>query len=180
MSAPGDPAHGAGAARHGGGGRARSAARLLAVQALYQIDINGGTPDAVVLEFIQFRAEEFEGEDFVAPADADRAMFADIVRGVARAREDLDALVGACLDSGRSVERLEPLLRAILLAGTYELRSRADVPMRVAISEYVDIADAFFEAKEPGLVNAVLDRVAHVLRPDEFDRAPERGDGTPA
>lgn len=166
---------GRGAARSQG--QARSAARLLTVQALYQIELNGGTPDNVILEFLQHRSESMDGDDFIAPPEADRALFADLVRGVHRTREDLDALVGACLDSGRSVERLEPLLRAILLAGAYELRSRPDVPMRVVISEYVDVADAFFEAKEPGLVNAVLDRAAHVLRPDELGGAPDGSHG---
>src|SRR3546814_14225739 len=94
----------------------RSASRLFAVQALYQLEISGGTPDGVVLEFFQHRTDA-AGDDFVAPAELDRALFADIVRGVARGREDLDALIGACLDSGRSVDRLEPLLRGILLAG---------------------------------------------------------------
>src|SRR3546814_4174006 len=86
----------------------RSASRLFAVQALYQLEISGGTPDGVVLEFFQHRTDA-AGDDFVAPAELDRALFADIVRGVARGREDLDTLIGACLDSGRSEEHTSEL-----------------------------------------------------------------------
>ena len=153
------------------GASARGAARLLAVQALYQMDIRGGTAESTVLEFIQHRTElpvSADGdEDAVGPRDADKALFADLVQGVARDRTDLNAALDGCLDGANTMERLEPLLRAILGAGAYELRSRDDIPARVAISEYVRLTDAFFEGKEPGLVNAVLDRLARVVRSDE-------------
>jgi len=153
------------------GASARGAARLLAVQALYQMDIRGGTAEATIMEFIQHRTESpgtADGdEETSGPRDADKALFADLVQGVARDRADLNAALDGCLDGANTMERLEPLLRAILGAGAYELRSRDDIPARVAISEYVRLTDAFFEGKEPGLVNAVLDRLARVIRNDE-------------
>jgi N utilization substance protein B len=153
------------------GASARGAARLLAVQALYQMDIRGGTAESTVMEFIQHRTEPpvsgDSDEDVAGPRDVDKALFADLVRGVARDRVELNAALDACLDGANTMERLEPLLRAILGAGAYELRSRDDIPARVAISEYVRLTDAFFEGKEPGLVNAVLDRLARVIRNDE-------------
>jgi len=156
------------------GASARGAARLLAVQALYQMDIRGGSAESTVLEFIQHRTElpvSADGDEEVAgPRDADKALFADLVQGVARDRTDLNAALDGCLDGANTMERLEPLLRAILGAGAYELRSRDDIPARVAISEYVRLTDAFFEGKEPGLVNAVLDRLARVVRSDETTR----------
>ena len=153
------------------GASARGAARLLAVQALYQMDIRGGTAESTVMEFIQHRTElpvSADGdEDSVRPRDADKALFANLVQGVAGDREELNAALDGCLDGANTMERLEPLLRAILSAGAYELRSRDDIPARVAISEYVRLTDAFFEGREPGLVNAVLDRLARVVRNDE-------------
>jgi N utilization substance protein B len=153
------------------GASARGAARLLAVQALYQMDIRGGTAESTVMEFIQHRTEPpvsgDSDEDVAGPRDVDKALFADLVQGVARDRAELNAALDACLDGANTMERLEPLLRAILGAGAYELRSRDDIPARVAISEYVRLTDAFFEGKEPGLVNAVLDRLARVIRNDE-------------
>lgn len=149
------------------GASARGAARLMAVQALYQMDIRGGAADSTVLEFIQHRTEppvSDDPEDEPGPRDADKALFADLVRGVDRDRTDLNAALDGCLEGSNTMERLEPLLRAILAAGAYELRSRDDIPTRVAISEYVRLTDAFFEGKEPGLVNAVLDRLAKVVR----------------
>ena len=149
------------------GSSARGAARLLAVQALYQMDIRGVTAESTVLEFIQHRTgsganDDTDGE--TARFEVDKALFADLVQGVERDRKDLNAALDGCLQSGNTMKRLEPLLRAILGAGAYELRSRDDIPTRVAISEYVRLTDAFFEGKEPGLVNAVLDRLARVVR----------------
>lgn len=172
----------AGPAGRKSGASARGAARLLAVQALYQMDIRGGSADATVLEFIQHRTAPAGAADPDAdvsgPRDADKVLFADLVRGVARDRSELNAAIDGCLDGGNSMERLEPLLRAILGAGAYELRSRDDIPARVAISEYVRLTDAFFEGKEPGLVNAVLDRLCRVVRAAESPAAPGRNDGS--
>ncbi len=156
----------------------RGAARLMAVQALYQLEMRGGSADATIMEFLQHRTELVdEDEDTTLYLDADKALFADLVTGVTTSRQDLGAALDGSLDGGSGSGRLEPLLRAILLAGAYELRSRDDIPAKVAISEYVHLTDAFFDGKEPGLVNAVLDRLARVLREDEVGKTSTAGDG---
>lgn len=147
-------------------GRRRSAARLAAVQALYQIDLAGIPEEGVITEFVKHRLGcEIDGDSY---GEADATLFADIVRGAGQRRTDLDGMIGAALSREWPLERLEVILRAILRAGTYELLARPDVPARVAISEYLDIAHAFFAGKEPGLVNGVLDRLARTLRPEEI------------
>jgi len=155
----------------------RGAARLMAVQALYQLEMCGGSADATIMEFLQFRTtivDDDEGATLYL--DADRALFADLVSSVSKSREDLSAVLDGSIDGGSGSARLEPLLRAILLAGAYELRSRDDIPAKVAISEYVHLTDAFFDGKEPGLVNAVLDRLARVLRDGEVGNMKMAGD----
>jgi N utilization substance protein B len=137
---------------------ARRAARLAAVQALYQLDMNEGAAAAVVSEFVKHRLEPH----------ADQPLFSDLVGGVATRVVEIDGLIGGALVEGWRVERLEMVLRAILRAGTYELVARPDVPPKVAISEYVEIAHAFFSGKEPGLVNGVLNRLAQERRPGEL------------
>ncbi len=145
-------------------GRRRTAARLAAVQALYQIEVSGNSPANVVMEFLRHRiGQEGEGENFGA---ADERLFAELVEGASARRAELDVHIVASLTPEWPLERLEIILRAILRAGAYELLARPEVPVRVAISEYLDIAHAFFDGKEPGLVNAVLDRVARTLRPE--------------
>lgn len=146
-------------------GRRRTAARLAAVQALYQIELNGGSVDAVVGEFVRHRlGSEGEGENF---GEVDQTLFADIVRGTMARKADLDGMISAALSADWPLDRLEVILRAILRVGAYELVARPDVPARVVISEYLDISHAFFAGKEPGLVNGVLDRLARTLRPEE-------------
>jgi len=168
------------AATRSGSGRRRSVARLLAVQALYQIEINkieGGVEvDAVVGEFVKDRlGQEIEGEHY---GEADRSMFIDIVRGSSSRQREVDEMISSALSEDWPIHRLETILRAILRAGAYELLARADVPPRVIISEYLDVAHAFFAGKEPAMVNGVLDRIARVLRAD--DLGAERGGGPPA
>src|SRR5262249_27878485 len=102
--------------------------------------------------------------------EADQAMFADIVRGASSRLRDIDGMIASALSPEWPIERLETVLRAILRAGAYELMARTDVPPRVAISEYLDVAHAFFGGKEPARVNGVLDRLAHVLRQGEMGR----------
>ncbi|MBI3512537.1 MAG: transcription antitermination factor NusB [Proteobacteria bacterium] len=133
---------------------ARRAARLAAVQALYQLDMNDVAPAVVIAEFVGHRLEEH----------ADRQLFSDLVGSVAARVVEIDGKIGAALVEGWTVERLETVLRAILRAGTYELMARPDIPPKVAISEYVEIAHAFFGGREPGLVNGVLHRLAGELR----------------
>lgn len=160
-----------------GGKRKRSVARLAAVQALYQIELGGGAPETVIGEFVKHRlGREIDGDRY---AEADTALFADIVKGAIGRRADLDRALSGALTPDWPLERLEAVLRAILRAGAYELLARPDVPARVAISEYLDVAHAFFAGKEPGLVNGVLDRLAHVLRPEDVKDG-GRGGGAPA
>lgn len=157
---------------------ARGAARLMAVQALYQIEIRGGTAEATVTEFLEHRTEivDDDGENQVR-LEADKALFADLVRGVVLEKSNIEAALDGALDGGSSAERLEPLLRSIMKAGIFELQTRSDIPAKVVISEYVHLTDAFFDSREPGLVNAVLDRLARVLRDDEVANKDTARDG---
>jgi len=151
------------------GGR-RSAARLVAVQALYEMEMAGAPADAVLRQFMERRWGRRSEEESGAPlAEPDTRWLAVLVQGVAERLPELDEAIAGALDKARPLERLEVLLRAILRAGAYELLSQADVPARVVINEYMNIAHAFFAGKEPNLVNGVLDRLAHVLRREELE-----------
>ena len=153
--------------RQSAGGRRRSIARLGAIQALYQLAMNPGlAADTVVGEFRLHRlGREIDGETY---GEADEELFTDIVRGVARHRERLDETISASLTEEWPLRRLETILRLIIEAGAYELAHRPDVPPRVTLSEYVAIAHAFFDGKEPGLANGVLNRLARPLRSAEI------------
>lgn len=148
----------------------RSAARVAAAQALYQIELTGVSAERALGEFLERWAKG--DEDGAAIAGADRALFAEIVRGVAARREEVDGMVAASLAEGWALDRLDRVVCAILRAGAFELLSRAKSPARVVINEYVDVAHAFFEDKEPGFVNGVLDRLARIVRPQEMKEAP--------
>src|SRR3712207_3337996 len=145
----------------------RSAARLAAVQALYQMDVAGkGVIDALA-EFEAFWiGREVEGVSF---KPAENEFFRDILAGVVREQRAIDAKVDAALAAGWPLKRIEAVLRAILRAGAYELLFRKDVPARVVISEYVEITHSFYSEDEPGLVNAVLDTIARDVRGDELN-----------
>jgi N utilization substance protein B len=156
------------------GARKRSVARLAAVQALYQIDLSSTPPDLVVAEFLKHRlGRDVDGDNY---GEADAALFADIVKGATARREDLDRAISGVLTPDWPLDRLETVLRAVLRAGAYELLARPDVPARVIISEYLDVAHAFFAGKEPGLVNGVLDRLGHLLRSGDLDEGSRGGD----
>lgn len=152
----------------------RSSARLAAVQALYEIDMTGIDADPVLDEFLRQRwqsapAMPTEGEeDLPEMAPPDGALLGDLVRGVSGRRDELDAIIGPSLSGDWTIGRLEVILRAILRAGTFELLSMAQIPARVIINEYVNVAKAFFDDSKPGLVNGVLDKIARVLRAAEF------------
>jgi N utilization substance protein B len=149
----------------------RSAARLAAVQALYQMDVSGkGVIDALA-EFEAFWiGREVEGVQF-EPAEA--SFFRDILGGVVREQRAIDRKVDAALAEKWPLKRVEAVLRSILRAGAYELMYRKDVPPRVVISEYVDVAYGFYGEDEPGLVNAVLDVIARETRPGKLgERTP--------
>jgi N utilization substance protein B len=150
-----------------GGSRRRSVARLEAVQALYQLELNREIdPEAVVREFARHRfGQELDGDQI---GEADPALFADVVRGVAADQQQLDATISSVLTEEWPLARLDSVLRAILRAGAYELANRHDVPPRVSISEYTTVAHAFFVGKEPGFANGVLDQLGRMLRGPEM------------
>jgi N utilization substance protein B len=144
----------------------RGAARLAAVQALYQMDLAGTGLNDILADFeSHWLGGEIEGAQY-RPAEA--AFFRDIVGGVVREQTRLDPQIDAALARGWPLRRIETVLRAVLRAGAYELAYRADVPARVVMSEYVDVAAAFVDQEETGMVNAVLDQLAHQLRAAEF------------
>ena len=142
--------------------QARSAARLAAVQALYQLDMESPALTVLLDEFHQHRlGGEIEDEQ-LAPADT--AFFDDVVQGVAARRGELDALISERLAAGWSLGRLDKTMLQILRAGAYELAARADVPTATVIGEYLDVAHAFFDAREAKFVNGLLDAVAKAVR----------------
>jgi len=142
----------------------RGAARLAAVQALYQMDIGGTGVLEVVAEYEAFRlGQEVDGETYLK---ADAAWFRSIVAGVVRDQTKIDPLIKSALQDDWALSRLDSTVRAILRAGTFEILERKDVPVPVIVTEYVEIARAFFAEDEPKLVNAVLDRIAKQMRGD--------------
>lgn len=145
----------------------RRAARLAAVQALYQMALSGASRDRVIAEFKTGRSGmEIDGDSF---PDFDPEMFTRLVRGVHAETDQLDDMIAAVLSEGLDVDRMETLLRIIVRAGTYEIANWLDVPVRVIVSEYVDVADAFYDKRETALTNAILDRIGQTLRRDEFE-----------
>ncbi len=157
----------------------RSNARLAAVQALYQWEATGIAPAQVIKEFAEHRLGEVVDDIALPPADL--KLFTLIVTGAAANVSDLDDMISAVLTEDWTTERLEATLRAILRCGVFELAHREDVPPRVVIAEYVGVCDAFFGAKETGLVNGILDELARQLRPDEMGAAkPGEGSGPTA
>lgn len=162
-----------GADKHSRPANQRGAARLGAVQALYQMELAGASLPDIIAEFESIRlGKEVDGNQY---RDADAAFFRDVVSGVVRDQRTLDPAVDDTLAKGWPLVRVDATLRAILRAGAYELASRADVPAKVVISEYVDVARAFFDADIAGVVNAVLDGLARTLRPGEFLASANRG-----
>lgn len=144
----------------------KSAARLNAVQALYQMDLAATPLSEILAQFeSHWIGQEIEGDEIAA---ADLSLFRDIVGGVVREQRRVDTLLDAALVNGWPLKRIEAVLRAILRAGTYELSERPDVPARVVIAEYVNVAAAFLEREETGMVNAVLDGIAREKRPADF------------
>ena len=143
--------------------RARTVARLAAVQALYQMELAGEGVETVITEFSNHRFDaDIEGEPL---AEADEAYFADVVRGVIENQKDIDEAVKARLASNWRMERLDATLRALLRCGAWELTHKTDVPKEIVIDEYVELAKAFFDEAEAKFVNAALDGVARDVRP---------------
>ncbi|MEO1241824.1 MAG: transcription antitermination factor NusB [Pseudomonadota bacterium] len=150
----------------GEGAPARSAARLAAVQALYQMESSGLGVDAIIREFQDFRlGGEIEG---VRLHKADAVFFADILKGAVETQRRLDPYLERQLAKGWKLSRIDATARAILRAALYELIRRPDVPYKVVINEYLDIANAFFSDDEPKFINGVLDAAARAARGDEL------------
>lgn len=144
----------------------RTAARLAATQALYQIAQTGAPSSDVVSEFVQFRlGQSIDGDTFV-PADI--TLLTAIVRGAEAERPHLNTLIEGAIRPPLERERLELLLRVLLVAGTWELLRNLETPAAIILAEYVSVATAFYGGPEPGLVNGVLDRLARTIRPWEF------------
>ena len=142
--------------------RSRSAARLAAVQALYQQDMEGTPVPRLLKEFHDHRLGATIGDETYH--DAERDFFDDIVSGADARREEIDGLIANRLAQGWTLERLDRAMRAILRAGAYELIARPDVPVGSVISEYIDVAHAFYDKRESGFVNGLLDAIAKETR----------------
>ncbi|MBG1231800.1 transcription antitermination factor NusB [Aestuariivirga litoralis] len=145
---------------------AKSAARLGAVQALYQMDIAGADVGETLAQFVA-RAVGDNFEDGQC-GEADYKHLRDVVEGVVREQQLIDVTVDKQLDKDWPIHRINAILRAVLRAGAFEIMFKENVPARVAINEYVNVAAAFFDAEEPALANAVLNALARVRRPEEF------------
>ena len=147
----------------------RGAARLAAVQALYQMDIAGKGLNDILAEFeSHWIGRDVEVEQYL-PAEA--AFFRDIVRGFTSEQRRLDPMIDQTLSDGWPLKRIEAIVRAVLRAGAFELDKRPDIPARVVVSEYVGVANAFVDREETGMVNAVLDALARRFRTGEFAQA---------
>jgi N utilization substance protein B len=143
--------------------RSRSAARLAAVQALYQQDMEGTALRQLLHEFHEHRLGATIGD--VTYHEPERDFFDDLVTGANSRSEEIDAMISGRLAEGWTLERLDRPMRAILRSGAYELLARADVPAATVISEYVDVAHAFYDKRESGFVNGLLDAIAKQVRP---------------
>lgn len=150
------------------GRRSRSTARLEAVQALYQMDLAQTDLADVIEEFKSHRLEDTEDGAGEEIEEANPQHFAKVLKGVVRRQREIDPMVDQQLAEGWHLVRIDSIVRAILRAGTFELLDLADIPARVVISEYVEVAKAFFEGDEPRLVNGVLDQIARKLRPGQL------------
>ncbi|MBA4048189.1 MAG: transcription antitermination factor NusB [Sphingomonas sp.] len=142
--------------------KARAAARLAAVQAMYQHEMEATAVVQLLHEFHQHRLGATIEDAEYAEADVD--FFDDVVKGVLARRMEIDARITAKLASGWSLERLDKPMKAILRCGTYELLARADVPVATVITEYVDVAHAFYDKREAGFVNGLLDAIGKDVR----------------
>lgn len=142
--------------------KARAASRLAAVQALYQRDMEGTAIPQLLHEFHVHRLGATIEE--VEYAEADTGFFDDIVQGVDARRDEIDKLIASKLADDWSFERLDKPMRQILRAGTYELLARKDVPVGAVINEYLDVTDAFYDRREKGFVNGLLDAIAKEVR----------------
>lgn len=161
MTLQGDPREGLGPVTKSRS-LSRSAARLAAVQALYQEEMEGTPTARLIHEFHDHRlGATIEGDTY---AEAEISFFDDLVEGTLARRDDIDALIAERLAEGWSLERLDKPMKAILRVGAYELIARRDVPVATVINEYLDVAEAFYDQREKGFVNGLLDAIAKVAR----------------
>ncbi|HUB50053.1 MAG TPA: transcription antitermination factor NusB [Acetobacteraceae bacterium] len=151
--------------------RARTASRVAAVQALFQAEQGPENPETVIDQFVRHRLGELPGtggfEDGRVP-DAEVPLFARIVRSAVRQQDTIDRMLAEALPEDWPLARIDPVLRALMRAGAAELAMAEGPPAKVVINEYLDVARGFFTKAEPGMANAVLDRLARLLRPGEF------------
>jgi N utilization substance protein B len=151
---------------------ARSASRLAAVQGLYQMDLASTDLNIVIRDLsANPTLETADGEGIAEPMEIDATFMAELLRGVVECQREIDPMIDAQLATGWRLARVDSILRAILRSGVFELMRRSEVPARVVINEYIDIAHAFLGDDEPRVVNGVLDKLARRLRPAEFERA---------
>ncbi len=141
----------------------RSAARLAAVQALYQQEMEGTPTTRLIHEFHAHRLGATIGD--VTYVDAEESFFDDLVSGTSARLAEIDELIAARLADGWTLARLDKPMKALLRVGAYELLARADVPVATVLTEYVDVAKAFYDKRETGFVNGLLDALARVARP---------------
>jgi len=151
--------------------RARTASRVAAVQALFQSEQAGDNPETVIDQFVRHRLGDPEGQDGFEDGripDAEVPLFSRVVREAVRRQDSIDPMLIEVLPADWPLARIDPVLRAVMRAGAAELSMSDGPPAKVVINEYLDIARGFFTGPEPGLANAVLDRLARSLRPAEF------------
>ena len=151
--------------------RPRTASRVAAVQALFQADQAGDNAETVIDQFVRHRLGNKEGQDGFEDGripDAEVRLFSRVVREAVRRQDTIDPLLVESLPDDWPLNRLDPVLKALMRAGAAELSMPDGPPAKVVINEYLDIARGFFTGPEPGLANAVLDKLARSLRPSEF------------